>query len=95
MGNDAQQPTARRRHMITETDEIHAALDDAAACWPEDRSSPSRLLQRLVHEGHRAIGAQRRDEVARRKAAIRESSGSLSGVYGEDYLDELHRDWPA
>lgn len=79
--------------MITETETVAAALDDAARRWPEDSESRSRLLLRLVEEGHQAI----LDRVAVRRAsrleAVRETSGSLSGIYGPNYLDELRRDW--
>src|SRR2546430_2026058 len=48
-------PTARPRHMITETDEISEALDDAARRWPGDRHERKRLLVRLIEEGHQAL----------------------------------------
>jgi hypothetical protein len=48
-------PTTRPRHLITETDQVAKALDDAARRWPEDRHSRARLLLHLVEEGHRAL----------------------------------------
>src|ERR1019366_8168817 len=42
-----QVPTTRPRHVITETDEIARAIDDAAKRWPEDRNSRARLLLHL------------------------------------------------
>lgn len=76
-------PTDRPRQTITETDEIARALDAAAVRWPEDRDSRARarLLARLVREGHRATS----DGL---------SSGALTGVYTDDYLESLRRDWP-
>ena len=87
-------PTARPRHMITETDDVARALDDAARRWPEDRNDRRRLLLRLVEEGHRA--ALEQDQVQRidRQAAVSRTSGALSGLYGADYLHDLRRDWP-
>lgn len=35
-------PTARPRHMLTETDEVADALRDAAHRWPEDRERPAK-----------------------------------------------------
>lgn len=87
-------PTKRRRHLITETDEVAAALDDAAAKWP-DETSRARLLVRLVAEGHGAISRRRVREDQRRRDAVDRTSGVLTGVYGADYLDELREDWPA
>jgi hypothetical protein len=86
-------PTTRPRHVITETDPVAAALDDAARRWPEDRESRSKLLVRLVEEGHQAIRGAAVQRRGARLEAIRQTGGSLTGVYGADYLDELRRDW--
>jgi hypothetical protein len=87
-------PTQRPRHTITETDEVARALDDAARRWPEDRDARGRLLLRLVHEGHEAIGADGEAEAAKRRRAIASTSGALTGVYDEGYLSDLRDDWP-
>ena len=81
--------------MITETDEVTRALDDAARQWPQDRERPTRLLLDLVREGHRAITADADHASANRRSAIERTSGVLSGTYPTDYLDELRGDWPA
>lgn len=88
-------PTARPRHMITETDEVSAALRDAALRWPSDRDRPAKLLLDLVREGHRAIATDSQRTVAERRAAIERTSGALTGSYPAGYLDELRDDWPA
>lgn len=88
-------PTSRPRHSVTETDEVAAALIDAARRWPEDRDSPGRLLMRLVRAGHQAIRGRRDDEIAARRRGVEETAGVLTGVYPESYLDELRGDWPA
>lgn len=87
-------PTTRRRHVITESDAVAEALDDAALRWPEDAGNRARLLLRLVEEGHHAVAAQREGEVSGRRQALAETSGSLTGMFGADYLDELRQDWP-
>jgi len=76
-----------------ETDDLAAALDAAAARWPE--LSRAQLLVRLALEGHRA--AQRAHEARhrRRLAALRTHSGVLTGAYQPDYLLRLREDWPA
>jgi len=81
--------------VITETDEVAAALDDAAARWPEDAGNRTRLLAHLVAEGHRAVAAEQGRRAAHRQDAVGMTSGVLSGVYGPDYLSELRSDWPA
>lgn len=83
-------PTTRPRHIITETDQVARALDDAARRWPEESGSRARLLLRLVEEGHRALA----DVTARRISAIQATAGALDGVYPVGYLDQLREDWP-
>lgn len=87
-------PTSRPRHLVTETEEIARALDDAAERWSEDRNRRSRLLVRLVEEGHRAVSGSREDDIASRRAAISRAAGSLTGMYEPDYLEKLRDDWP-
>ena len=87
-------PTTRPRHTLTETDDLAAALDAAARRWPEDASSRSRLLLRLVDAGQRAIGEDGERERAHRRAAVDRTHGQFSGVYGPEYLDRLRDEWP-
>jgi hypothetical protein len=86
-------PTARPRHTITETDEVAEALDAARKRWP-DEGRPTRLLLRLVREGYGAITNEAGRTTARRRNAVRETSGALTGSYGPDYLERLRGDWP-
>lgn len=81
--------------MITESERIARALDDAAQRWPNDRGNRSKLLLRLVEEGHRVVLDQRAREVDAQRAAVGRTSGALTGVYGGDYLTALREDWPA
>lgn len=87
-------PTTRPRHMITESDDIAHALDDAAIRWPDDAEHRGRLLRRLILEGQRAIDDTREQELAERRRRIAKSAGALTGVYEKDYLATLRQDWP-
>lgn len=87
-------PTARPRHTLTETDELAAAIDEAARRWPEDASSRSRLLLRLVKAGQLALDAEREGQRKRRLAAVERTAGGLTGVYPPGYLEQLRREWP-
>jgi hypothetical protein len=87
-------PTTRPRLTITETDEVAAALDAAAARWPEVRSRRE-LLLRLVEEGREVIDRATEEEAARRRDAIRRTSGVLTGAYEPGELERLRDDWPA
>lgn len=84
-------PTARRRFQVTETDAVARAIDAAAERWPDEPRA--RLLVRVIAAGGEAL--ERDAEVEARRAALRRVSGSLTGVYGPGYLDELRADWPA
>lgn len=87
-------PTDRPRHSVTETDEVARALDDAAKRWPEQSGARGKLLLRLVEEGHEAITGQKTRDTRRRAAAVRRTSGALSGAYPDGYLERLRGDWP-
>lgn len=86
-------PTSRRRHTITESDEIARALEDAARAWPDEPSASARLV-RLIGEGRRAVHRHEADELARRHKAIEDTSGALTGVYPEGHLARVRDDWP-
>ena len=87
-------PTTRRRHVVTETDQVARALDDAAKRWPAERNNRPRLLLRLLEEGHRAVIGEREGHLARRRDAVAQTNGALTGAYGEGYRAELSADWP-
>lgn len=86
-------PTARPRHVITETDPVARALDAAAKRWPEGRDQRTKLVVHLL-EGDRAITKDASDKAAARRDALRRTSALLSGAYGPRYLEELREDWP-
>jgi hypothetical protein len=87
-------PTTRPRYTLTETDELAAALDEAAKRWPEDAGSRSRLLLRLVKAGQGALEMELGRERERRRAAVEHTAGVLTGVYPPDYLEQLRSEWP-
>jgi hypothetical protein len=87
-------PTSRRRHVITETDQVARALDDAAERWPEDRGNRPRLLLRLLDEGHRAVTGERQQRVRDHREAVTSTSGVLTGAYDKGYLEQLRAEWP-
>jgi hypothetical protein len=85
--------TTRPRHLITESDQVSRALDDAAKRWPDEKSR-AKLLVRLAAEGHRAVAAELDRAARNRRGAVRRTSGKLTGAYGADYLAKLRADWP-
>ncbi len=78
---------------MTETDELAAALDDAARRWPGLRRTE--LIVRLALEGQRSALRADDERRSRRLKAVRKHSGTLTGAYGPDYLKHLRDEWPA
>ena len=81
--------------MITESEQVTQALDDAAQRWPTERGNRSKLLLRLLDEGHRAVLDQRARDVVTQRDAVCRTSGALTGAFGDSYLTALREDWPA
>lgn len=88
-------PTTRPRHLITETERVAQALDDAAKRWPAEGGNRAKLLLHLLEEGHRAVIGQRERSLRERREAVARTSGALTGLYGDGYLNVLREDWPA
>ena len=86
-------PTTRPRHFVTETDELAAALDQAAERWPE--LSRAQLIVRLALEGEVAAERQGAEKIERRRKALERLKGSFTGIYGPGYLEGIREDWPA
>jgi len=87
-------PTSKPRHVITETEQVARALDDAARRWPHDGGSRGKLLVHLVQEGHRALLADAVGHLAARRESIERTSGILAGTYEPGYLEHLRDEWP-
>ena len=83
-------PTARRRHAITETDEIVSAIAAAELAWPHLADRPAELLRRLILVGEHALA----DTDERRGRAIRSTRGALTVAFPPGYLDDIREDWP-
>lgn len=87
-------PTTRQRYLITESDRLKVALDDAARRWPEIKSR-AQLLVRLAEEGHDLLLGTLSEGAAARRAVIERTSGVMTGVYQPGYLENLRQEWPA
>lgn len=85
-------PTTRPRVLVTETDELKRALDEAARRWPDQ--SRSALLVRLALEGHQATQAEQALVVQSRVDAVERWSGFFSEGYEPDLLERIREDWP-
>ncbi|WP_052226277.1 hypothetical protein [Microbacterium mangrovi] len=87
-------PTLRARHMITETDEIRAAIDEAAAFWPDAAGNRAELVRRLLLQGApSALETETRRRIAF-LASVDDAAGSMRGVYPNDAARSLTEEWP-
>jgi hypothetical protein len=82
-------PTTRPRYTVTDTGSLREQLDQAQRRWP-DIHDRRQLLLRLVTAGQQLIER----EALERGAAVRETAGSLTGIYQPDELARLREDWP-
>ena len=87
-------PTTRHRFSITETDELARALDAAARVWPDQRDDRGELLRRLVNWGAERVEEVAAERLAERRAAIRATAGSLTGLYPPGAAQSLKEEWP-
>ena len=81
--------------MITESDQLARALDHAAKVYPELVNERAELLRCLIERGIKSLEAEYDEAIEARKKAIREVAGSMSGIWPENYLEELRNEWPA
>lgn len=75
--------------MLTETDEIALAVNDAAVAWPNLRGDRVALLKKLVETGHAALNV--RGGVGE---LVRSAAGAATGVYPRNARAELLAEWP-
>lgn len=85
-------PTKHPRTNITHTPQVQHALEVARTRWPsEDRESA--LLLNLVDAGARSIEASEEFAAERRVARIRAIAGRHTGLYGQEYLEDVREGW--
>jgi hypothetical protein len=88
-------PTLRNRHMITESDALAKAIDDAAKLWPDIAGERAELLRRLIERGIESVETEVTEKLAARRKAVLEVAGSLSGIWPENWREEFRAEWPA
>ncbi len=80
--------------MITESDALAKAIDDAARLWPELADERAELLRRLLDRGIEAVEAEHNERLEARRKAVLEVAGSLSGIWPANWREELRAGWP-
>lgn len=87
-------PTARQRHMITETEELTRALDAAASLWPADKDKRAELLRHIIEQGVDVVESLADKKAEKRRAAIHAVSGSMTGIWPANWREQLREEWP-
>ena len=80
--------------MITENDQLSAALLEAAKIWPELADQRTLLLKKVLEVGIETIEAQANDATKGRLAKVQKLAGSMDGVWPAGWRKELAEDWP-
>jgi hypothetical protein len=81
--------------MITETDEISAALDTAAGFWPHARGQRSELIRLLISKGIDAVQAETKQRQAEKHIAIEKLARDFAQVWSDDWQRIRDAEWPA
>jgi hypothetical protein len=80
--------------MITESDALAKAIDDAARLWPEVKDERAELLRRLIDRGIESVEAEFNKQIEARRKAVMEVAGSLSGIWPANWREEMRAGWP-
>lgn len=87
-------PTARQRYMITETEPIARALEEASALWPDVAAEKSKLLQKILSEGMETVHLRAENNKLEKVKIIRQVAGSMNGIWPDGWREELLNEWP-
>ena len=80
--------------MITESDALAKAIDDAARLWPEVKDERAELLRRLIDRGIESVEAEFNEQIEARRKTVMEVAGSLSGIWPSNWREEMRAGWP-
>jgi len=88
-------PTVRHRYMITETDDLIAAIDAAATLWPHAKGERAELLRLIIKRG--AQGVEHDAQKLRNDwlTVITQISEDLGDVWPNDWSKQRTQEWPA
>ena len=80
--------------MITETDELAQALDDASRLWPDARGQRTVLLKRIISAGINTVESEAEMSKSRRAQALAKYAGAFSGMWPEGWHQSMVAEWP-
>ena len=88
-------PTARHRHMITETDELAIALDAAATLWPHAKGERAELLRLIINQGAQVVEQDVQTMRNERLAAVTQLAETFGDIWPNEWAKERTQEWPA
>lgn len=83
-------PTTRRRHQVTETEDIAAAVETGLQEWPD--LSRSDVIRELILKGAESLNLTAVERALAVELALKELE-SLNIRYPKDYLEDIRKDW--
>jgi len=87
-------PTSRTRHMVTESDQIKKAIDDAALVWPELANERAELLRNLISQGAEIVAAKAKGKKKEREKAVKNLISIGTGLWPNNFLSQRKDEWP-
>jgi hypothetical protein len=88
-------PTARARHMVTESDHIANALDIASTLWPDAQGERGELLRRIIALGIADVENATSLRMRERADRVAYAAGSMNNVWGDEWRESRDAEWPA
>jgi hypothetical protein len=80
--------------MITESDRLAHALDEASSRWPEIAHDRAALLRRIIDAGVDELAARRANYQNERRLAVEKLAGVGDGVWPDGWRDRARDEWP-
>jgi hypothetical protein len=86
--------TTRRIHIITETDQVSDAIDNAARIWPELSAQRTLLLGKILEAGIETVKTRACGNTRVRLANVQDLADSMESVWPTHWKNEFANDWP-
>jgi len=80
--------------MITETDRLTDALNQAEKLWPELSGKRTLLLRKVLEVGIKTIEVETANKTKSRLTGIQKLAGSMDNIWPKNWKEELAEDWP-
>ena len=80
--------------MVTESDQLREALDQAALIWPELADKRTELLRRVLSEGANVVAEKARTLSSVREQAVQSLIKHGSGLWPDNFIESRKDEWP-